>query len=116
MCLTKDPSQSHMAWGGLATKSSVETNEALKINRLNVSGYADDLKKWRERKRTVKGDRGELAKEPSKVKSVFSLEHKDNEYVNSKTYIGLMESYPVYREFLVGLLARIHYHHGRCGS
>ena len=83
-----------MAWEGLATKSGVETDEALKISRLNVSGYANDLMTWRERKRTVRGDQGEPAKDPSTVKSDFSLEHKDNEYVNGKTYLGLMKSDP----------------------
>ena len=69
---------------------------------------------WRERKKTIKGDRGELAKDPLTVKSIFSLEHKDSEFVNGKTYLGLMKSYPFYREFLVGLLVQIYYHHGRC--
>ena len=48
------------------------------------------------------------------VKLVFSLEHKDGESVNSITYLGLVDSNPFYREFLVGLLVQIHYHHGRC--
>ena len=30
-----------------------------------------------------------------------------------KTYLGLMEIDPFYGEFLVGLIVRIHYHHGR---
>jgi len=68
----------------------------------------------RERKKTIKGDRGEPAKDPPTVKSIFSLEHKDGESVNSITYLGLMKSYHFYREFLVGLLVRIYYHHGRC--
>ena len=48
------------------------------------------------------------------VKSIFSLEHKDCELVSSKAYLGLVDLNPFYREFLVGLLVRIHYHHGRC--
>ena len=85
----------------------------MRINRLNVSGYNNGLMTRREKK-TVKGDRGEPAKDHLMVKSIFSLEHKDGELVNHKTYLGLMGSDPFYREFLVGLLVRIHYHYGRC--
>ena len=44
-------------------------------------GYDDSLKTWRE-KETIKGDRGEPAKDPLTVKSVFYLEHQDGELVN----------------------------------
>ena len=45
----------------------------------------DDLKK---KKEIVKGDLGEPAKDPPMVMSVFSLEHKGSEWVNSRTYFG----------------------------
>ena len=39
-------------------------------------------------KEIVKGDWCEPAKDPPMVKSVFSLKHKDDELVNSRTYLG----------------------------
>ena len=46
---------------------------------------------WPARKgKTVKGDRCELAKDSLTVKSVFSLEHKDDEMPNSRTYLSWM--------------------------
>ena len=45
---------------------------------MNALSYGNGLITWRERK-TVKGYRGELAKDPTTVKLVFSLEHKDSE-------------------------------------
>jgi len=45
----------------------------------------DDLKR---KKVTIKGDWDELAKDPLTVKSVFSLEHKGSEWMNSSMYLG----------------------------
>ena len=84
-----------------------------RISRLNVLSSDDGLMTWRG-KNIVKSDQGKLAKDLPIVKSIFSLEHKDGESVNNKTYLDLMGSDPFYREFLVGLLVRIHCHHKRC--
>ena len=59
----------------------------MKINRLNAPGYDNGLMTRRERK-IVKGDWSEPAKDPLMVKSVFSLEHKDEKTVNIRTYLG----------------------------
>jgi len=40
------------------------------------------------KERTIKGDRCNLAKDPSAVKLVFSLEHKDVKTMNGRTYLG----------------------------
>ena len=61
----------------------------MRISRLNTTGYGDGLTTWR-KKKTIKGDRCELANDPLTVKSVFFLEYKDGELMNSKTYIGWM--------------------------
>ena len=60
---------------------------------LNALGYGDGLMTWRE-KETIKGDRYESAKDPPTIKSVFSLEHKDGGFVNSRTYLGWMRLDP----------------------
>ena len=67
-------------------------------------GYNDSLMTWEERERLSKVTGGEPAKDSLTIKSIFSLEHKDSEYVNNKTYLGLMELDSFHREFLVGLL------------
>ena len=40
------------------------------------------------KERSVKGDWCNSAKDSSMVKSVFSLEHKDEKTMNSPTYLG----------------------------
>ena len=85
----------------------------MRISKLNAPSFVDSLMTWREKK-TVKGDRSELVKDLPIVKSIFSLEHKDGESMNNKTYLGLMGSDPFYRECLVGLPIWIHCHHKRC--
>ena len=42
----------------------------------------------KKKEKTVKGDRCNLAKDPLMVKPSFSLEHKDEKNVNSRTYFG----------------------------
>ena len=44
----------------------------------------------KEKKNIVKNDWDELAKDLPIIKSVFSLEQKNGESVNIKTYLGLM--------------------------
>lgn len=51
---------------------------------LGLQWRFDDLKR---KKKIVKDDRGEPTKDLSTVKSVFFLEHKDNKWVNSRTYL-----------------------------
>ena len=65
----------------------------------------DDLER---KKEIIEGDWGELAKDPLTVKSDFSLELKYSEWMNSRTYIRLVRLGPIYREFGVGLLVRLH--------
>ena len=62
----------------------------------------------------VKVDRCEPAKDHPTIKSVFSLKHKDGGFVNSKNLPQLNVTLSFYRKLRVGLLIRIHYHHGRC--
>ena len=45
----------------------------------------------KKKKKTVKVDQGEPTKDPPMIKSIFSLEHKDSEWVNSRTYFGWMK-------------------------
>ena len=40
------------------------------------------------KERTIKGDWCNPTKDPSTVKSVFSLEHKDGKTMNGRTYLG----------------------------
>ena len=42
----------------------------------------------KKKERTVKGDQCNLAKDPLTVKSVFSLEHKEEKIMNGNTYLG----------------------------
>ena len=69
-----------------------------------LSRRLDDLKR---KKVTIKGDQGELAKDPPMIKLVFSLEHR-NECMNSKNEAWLDEAWSFYREFGVGLLVGRH--------
>ena len=48
------------------------------------------------------------AKDPPIVKSIFSLGLNFSEWMNSRTYIGLVRIGPFYREFEVDLLVRCH--------
>ena len=59
----------------------------------------DELKR---KKKTIKGDRGEQAKDPSTVKSNFSLRLKYSEWMNGGTYLDLVRLGPFYREFWSG--------------
>ena len=70
--------------------------------------WLDDLKR---KKETVKGDRGVSAKNALMVKSIFSLEYKDSEWINSKNVLLLdnwMRFGVFYKEFRVGLFIRCH--------
>ena len=62
--------------------------------------WLDDLKTM---EKTIKANRGELAKDPLIVKSVFSLKHNCIKWMNSRTYLG-----PFYRVFGMGPLVRGH--------
>ena len=64
-----------------------------KISMLNAPGYSDDLK-WKKKKKTVKGDWCEPAKDLPTVKLVFSIEHKNCELMNSRTYLNWMRLDP----------------------
>ena len=52
------------------------TDDTRKSIGWNASGYGDGYESEK-KERTVKGDWCDLAKDPSMVKSVFSLEHKN---------------------------------------
>ena len=53
------------------------------------------MARWpKEEKMTVKDDRCEPAKDTPTVKFVFSLEHKDDELVSNRTYLGWMRLDP----------------------
>ena len=49
-----------------------------------------------------------MAKDPPTIKSVFSLEHKSSEWMNSSVYFGWIRLDPFYREFGMSLLVRRH--------
>ena len=70
-----------------------------------ASTIVDDLKR---KKVTIEGNQGELAKDPPTIKSVFSLEHKGSEWMNSSVYLGWIRLDPFYREFGMSLLVRRH--------
>ena len=57
-------------------------------------GYGDDFLILKRKERIVKSDQCNLAKDPLMVKLVFSLEHKDGELVNNKTYHSRMRLDP----------------------
>ena len=58
-------------------------NQRAKILRVIVMAVSLGKKE-----RTIKGDRCNLAKDPLTVKSVLSIEHKDEKTMNSRTYLG----------------------------
>ena len=64
------------------------------------------------KERNVKGDRCYLARDPPTVKLVFSLKHMNGKLLIAKNLPWVDETYPFYRELEVGLLVRIHHHHG----
>ena len=66
-----------------------------------MTWWLDDLKRKR---KTVKGDRCKSAKDSSTVKSIFSVEHKDDDFMNNGTYLGWMWPDPFYRELRMSLL------------
>ena len=65
---------------------TVPTDDARKSVGSNASGYSDGFLVLK-RKRIVKGDRCNPAKDPSTIKSVFSLKHKEWKMVNGETYL-----------------------------
>ena len=58
-------------------------NQWVEILRAIVIAVSSEKKE-----RIVKGDRCNLTKCPSTIKSAFSLEHKDGKTMNSRTYLG----------------------------
>ena len=61
----------------------------------NQSAECSGLQWWLNGlKKNIKGGQCELAKDPPMFKSIFSLEHKDGELVNSRTYLGLLRLDP----------------------
>ena len=66
------------------------------------------MKNLKREKETIEGDRGKPAKDSLTVKLVVSLELKYNEWMNSRTHLGLVRLDPFYREFGVDLLVRCH--------
>ena len=51
--------------------------DARKLVGWNASDYGDGFLVLKRKERTIKGDRYNPAKDPSTVKSIFSLEHKN---------------------------------------
>ena len=65
------------------------------------------------KKETIKSDQDEPAKDPLTVKSILSLSKVLSVSI-VKTYIGLIGLGSFIESSWVGLLVRLHLHHGRC--
>ena len=76
------------------------------ISMMNASRFNGGLMTRKEKKRLSKVIGGKPAKNPSTVKSIFSLGLKFSEWINGRMYLGLVKLGPFYREFRVGLLVR----------
>ena len=76
------------------------------ISMMNASRFNGGLMTRKEKKRLSKVIGGKPAKNPSIVKSIFSLGLKFSEWMNGRMYLGIVRLGPFYREFRVGLLVR----------
>ena len=66
----------------------VPTDDARKLVGWNALDYGDGFLVLKRKERTVKGDQCNLAKDPPTVRSIFSLEHKEEKILNGGTYLS----------------------------
>ena len=66
----------------------VPTDDARKSVGWNALDYGDGFLVLKRKERTVKGDQCNLAKDPPTVRSIFSLEHKEEKILNGGTYLS----------------------------
>ena len=64
------------------------TDDARKSVGWNALDYGDGFLVLKRKERTVKGDQCNLAKDPPTVRSIFSLEHKEEKILNGGTYLS----------------------------
>ena len=66
----------------------VPTDDARKSVGWNALDYGDGFLVLKRKERTVKGDQCNLVKDPPTVRSIFSLEHKEEKILNGGTYLS----------------------------
>ena len=64
------------------------TDDARKSVGWNALDYGDGFLVLKRKERTVKGDQCNPAKDPPMVRSIFSLEHKEEKILNGGTYLS----------------------------
>jgi len=85
----------------------MDCDDAQKISKLNAPGFNRLVvawKTWTKKKHKIKGNRGELAKNPSMLKLVFSLELKNSNFRGGGNLPSFNMDESFYSEFWSGYL------------